>query len=168
MIDHSGGVPGFGSNMRWAADHAVGIIALANERYADMATLTADMLDVLADQFLASVTPRPCPPALRATCQRLVELLNNWDDQIADALFGDNVALDEPFARRRAAAQTLIGDHGPLRLGDVIAHSNSSATAVLVGERTQARLHVLMSPLHTPQVQRYTVANHPSPTVESQ
>ena len=168
VVDHSGGVPGFGSNMRWAADHSVGVIALANERYADMAALTADMLDALTDPILANVQPRQCPPALRATCLRLVELLNHWDDRVAETLFGDNVALDEPLARRRVAAQALVRDLGPFHLGNVIAHSNSAATAVLSGERTQATLQLLMSPLNSPQVQRYSVAIQPPSPPDSQ
>ncbi len=41
VVTHSGGLPGYGSNMRWMPGRRVGAIALANTTYAPMTELTA-------------------------------------------------------------------------------------------------------------------------------
>ena len=36
VVSHSGGLPGYGSNMRWLPGRRVGVVALANATYAPM------------------------------------------------------------------------------------------------------------------------------------
>ena len=50
MVTHSGGLPGFASNMRWLPDRGVGAVALANLTYQPMGNLTRDMLELLHDR----------------------------------------------------------------------------------------------------------------------
>src|SRR6266566_3953235 len=45
ITSHSGGYPGFGSNMRWHPETGIGVIVLANSTYAAASTLAADLLD---------------------------------------------------------------------------------------------------------------------------
>jgi CubicO group peptidase (beta-lactamase class C family) len=58
----------------------------------------------------------PWPETLRA--QRVVtQLLGRWDDEVAEQLFADNVALDEPLARRRAKIARMWEHLGTPRPG---------------------------------------------------
>ena len=41
VVSHSGGYPGFGSNMRWHPATGTGVIALGNGTYAPMSLLAA-------------------------------------------------------------------------------------------------------------------------------
>ena len=107
IVDHSGGLPGYGSNMRWLPGRRVGVIALANSTYAPMGALTRRMLDVLDDHGLVPPAVIPLTPAVQRAAEELVALLSDWDDAVADALFADNVALDQPYAERAAAAAEL-------------------------------------------------------------
>ena len=45
IVSHSGGYPGFGSNMRWHPASGTGVIALGNSTYAGMMTLATRLLD---------------------------------------------------------------------------------------------------------------------------
>lgn len=54
VVAHSGGLPGFGSNMRWVQGTGVGLVALSNTTYAPMAAVTSDVLDRLADEGAVS------------------------------------------------------------------------------------------------------------------
>ena len=93
IAGHSGGLPGYGSNMRWLPGRGVGVVALANSTYAPMRLLTRRMLEVLDDDL---VPPAPAPPvgeAVRRAGEALLALVNDWDDDAADRLFADNVAL---------------------------------------------------------------------------
>ena len=136
VVDHSGGLPGYGSNMRWLPGRRVGVIALANSTYAPMATLTRRMLEVLDDDGLVPTAVVPVSPALQRAAEDLLALLSAWDDAAADRLFSDNVALDEPYAERAAAAASL----GSLHLERVVATSATSGTAHAGGNRIEIQL----------------------------
>ncbi len=112
LVYHSGGYPGFGSHMRWHPETGLGVIVLANSTYAGASVLAARLMEEVlrkagdaasAGPVVSGPAPAPgtpWPETLRA--QRVVtQLLARWDDEVAEQLFADNVALDEPLARRR-------------------------------------------------------------------
>ncbi len=157
VVAHSGGLPGYGSNMRWVRGRGIGAIALANVTYAPMSELTLRMLHVLHEQGLVPPAPTPEAPLLHAAAGRLVALLNDWDDAVAAKLFADNVALDESFARRAAAAAKVRELHGPLELEAVAPDRATSGVLTLRGTTSGATLHldVQLSPEPTAGVQWY-------------
>ncbi len=61
IVSHSGGYPGFGTNMRWHPATGVGVIALANGTYAPMNGLTELVLDALLPQLAWPTTSRSRP-----------------------------------------------------------------------------------------------------------
>ena len=156
VVAHAGGLPGFGSNMRWLPERGVGVVALGNATYAPMSTATLAALDALHHgALLPPVRPRPVPPVLAAAATALVALLDDWDDRRADALFADNVALDDPYERRRADAAALVARLGRLTLAGVSADGDAEATVTVRGERGTAELLLQLHPLLPPKVQWY-------------
>jgi hypothetical protein len=159
LVTHAGGLPGYGSNMRWLQGRRLGAIAVGNRTYAPMSELTMRMLQLLAHAGLA---PRPAPAlsaALERAVHRLVDLLGDWDDAAAEALFADNVAPDDPYVRRAAAAAHLVeACRGPLVIEAI---DPVSATAGVVRLRhpsgTPVRIVVELAPLTPPQVQEYRI-----------
>ena len=112
VISHSGGYPGFGTNMRWHPATGVGVIALANGTYAPMTGLTELILNALLPRSAAyqvALAPAAPPAAGRrapwpetlAAAEAVNRLLLAWDDAAADGLFSENVALDGPYPERR-------------------------------------------------------------------
>ena len=74
VIGHSGGLPGYGSHMRWIPDRNIGVVAVSNVTYGHMAAACAEAIDVLAD--LDALPPAPSPratPALTAAAERAVD-----------------------------------------------------------------------------------------------
>ena len=157
VIAHSGGLPGYGSNMRWISGRAVGAIALANVTYAPMSALTLQMLHVLHQRGDVPSRPHPDAPLLDDAINRLVTLLHEWDDGVAAELFADNVDLDESFERRAAQAGELTSHHGRLLVERVVALRETSGEAILRGTTSDAtvRLDVQLSPEPRPRVQWY-------------
>lgn len=136
MVQHSGGLPGYGSNMRWLPDRGVGAVALANLRYAPARHLTLDALDLLAESGgLPPEREALAPPELLAAAERLVALLNRWDDGLAAELFAFNVDLDEPLARRRQQAADHLAGHGPLAIRSIRAVNRAEADVEVVDGR---------------------------------
>ena len=156
VVSHSGGLPGFGSNMRWLPDRGLGLVSLGNGTYAPMAGRNRAALDALAHRGqLPPLRTTAMPDALAAAAHELVALLNDWDDARADALFTDNVALDDSYARRRGAAAALVASTGRLRVESVTADDCSQAMFVARGEHGACRLELQLHPLDPPRVQWY-------------
>ena len=131
VVAHSGGVPGYGSHMRWLPDRGVGLVGLSNVTYGDMAGACADGLDALADtEVLPGPRTTSASSALTAAAERAIALANDWRDAEAEDLFADNVALDDDLAARAAEASATVERHGPLTLGSIEADTPASADVV--------------------------------------
>ena len=96
IVSHSGGYPGFGSNMRWHPASGTGVIALGNSTYAAMMTLATQLLDAVlrhreppAAGYGVALAPAarhggrhkagPWPETLAAR-EAVNGLLRSWDD----------------------------------------------------------------------------------------
>jgi CubicO group peptidase (beta-lactamase class C family) len=158
VVSHSGGLPGFGSDMRWLPDRHLGIVALANVTYAPMRVLTVALLEHLDDH---DELPPPhairLPEALDEACGRLERLLRDWDSQPTDNLFTANVFLDKDDAERRADAERLSTRLGTWRSGPVEATTATSGSFTLRGDGGEATISVKLSPEHEPRIQSYEI-----------
>jgi CubicO group peptidase (beta-lactamase class C family) len=163
VIAHSGGLPGYGSHMRWAPGRRVGVVALGNRTYPGLGAVTSQVLDLLADAGCVPALSQEVSPTLRHAVDEIVALVNEWDDQRAAALFAGNVALDEPLDRRSAALRTLRERSGELRVAAIRAASATAGDAELVGVNGMVRLEVLLSPESPPRVQWYDLSLVDSP-----
>jgi serine-type D-Ala-D-Ala carboxypeptidase/endopeptidase len=170
VIGHSGGYPGFGSNMRWHPATGLGVIVLTNHRYG-AATLLARELH--AELLTSDATPvrRVRPSALTEAARDAVEeLLARWDADRADALFAMNVELDEPIAVRRAFLERLRERHGSLTRDDAEPAESASPLHLvwwLDGSRGgRVRVEILLSPELPSKLQTMAVTSVPEPPTE--
>ena len=76
VITHSGGVPGYGSNMRWVRGQRTAVIALANSTYAPVTELTARILDLVQQQGFIPDPPTPAGGFVTSVAGQLVALVN--------------------------------------------------------------------------------------------
>ena len=112
VIGHGGGLPGYGSLMRWLPDYGVGLIAMSNLTYGGFNTLFNDSVNAL--HRTGALQPRvvkPSPALLQAQAD-ISQLIINWDDALANRIMADNVFLDVPAAVRKSRWQALAKDHG--------------------------------------------------------
>jgi CubicO group peptidase (beta-lactamase class C family) len=169
VVSHSGGYPGFGSNMRWHPATGLAVIALGNGTYARM--------NAVAELVLAAVLPcsagaqgalspraEPRPQTLAAQ-ESVSRLLSCWDDAAADALFCANVALDQPY-QERLADLALLRE----RIGDFAADPSRPAQSDtpahrrwwLAGERGTVAVAIQLNPERPPRVQSLAFAMPPA------
>jgi len=107
VIAHSGGLPGFGSMMRWLPEYGVGIIALGNRTYTPWGGTVDQALALLAETgALQPRVPQPSPVLLAMRAQ-VSQLVQSWDQALADQTAAMNLFLDEPGPRRAAAIAQL-------------------------------------------------------------
>jgi CubicO group peptidase (beta-lactamase class C family) len=102
-VSHSGGLPGFGSVMRWLPDYGVGIVAMGNLTYTSWGTVTSQALDLMSQTGgLTARVPQPAP-VLTEMHDQVSRLVARWNDALADSIAAMNLFLDESKERRRAA-----------------------------------------------------------------
>lgn len=154
FVSHSGGLPGFGSFMRWAPDYGVGIIALANLTYAPMRLAASEAFDALLAQ--SQLRPRPVRPAPALQCAQadVNRLLAEWDDALADQLFANNFFLDEPRPRWQARLAALCAQLGELRPeGALLAENPLRGRWKMVGPRGWCWVWAALAPTVPPRIQ---------------
>jgi CubicO group peptidase (beta-lactamase class C family) len=107
IVAHSGGLPGFGSHMRWLPQYGVGIFAMANLTYQSTAPAVAEAFGVL--RKTGALQPRELPPTeiLRSTGKAITSLWQRWDDRAANDLAADNLFQDQPAEERRAEIERI-------------------------------------------------------------
>ncbi|MFM7253103.1 MAG: serine hydrolase domain-containing protein [Ilumatobacteraceae bacterium] len=157
-VAHSGGLPGYGSNMRWLAGFGVSAIALGNVTYAPMSELTMRMLAALSEAGLVASRTRVDPDDATRLARRLVDLLNAWDASGAGQLFADNVALDLDLQRRAAAAEEFAAAHGRIHIDSITSIGAADASIMAHGD-DGAEVHITLrlAPLPEPLIQSYEV-----------
>ena len=154
IVTHSGGLPGFGSNMRWAPG-GVGVVSLANITYAPMWDASAAVLDALGHAgLIAPVTPS-VKESLTIAAGRLAALFAHWDDALISTTFTDNVLLDVTASIRQREIFERFGSPEAL---DVAALEPANATAgivTLVAAGHLQRLSIQLAPIGDALIQKY-------------
>ncbi len=169
MVGHGGGYPGFGSFMRWHPASGLGVIVLANGRYAPATHLGRAALSALLEADVAP-TRRVRPVVATLAARDAVEgLLRHWDDAVAEQLFSMNVELDEPLERRRELVARLRAIHGALEADASEPPTSRSPFHLewwLRGERGRVKAEILLSPELPPLVQSLILTSVPDPPAE--
>lgn len=166
LIGHSGGYPGFGSNMRWHPATGLGVIALANGRYAPSSLLVRDLLVALLDAEVVPPRRVRANAATEAAATAVEGLLDRWDDDVAAGLFAMNIELDEPIERRKAFIARLQAVHGrlvPDPNEPVVSHSPFHRQWWLRGDRGRVRVEILLTPERPSKVQTLALTSVPEP-----
>ena len=176
IISHSGGYPGFGSNMCWHPGTGIGAIVLANGTYAPAPVLAARLLTAMigpapparAAGRAAAYPAAPAGPwpATLAAQREANKLLYRWNDARADRLFSENVALDEPYPERRqriGLVRERIGVFGEDRKRPPEFDSPAHCRWWLRGDHGTVQAEIKLTPERDPRVQSLTLAVPPAP-----
>jgi CubicO group peptidase (beta-lactamase class C family) len=160
VVGHSGGLPGYGSNMRWRPGGSIGVLAMSNTTYAPMTELAARIHDLVAEQGVVPADePTPTPTVMRLA-DALIEVLTAWSagepvtDRRLEEVFADNVGPDDAFDRRARQA----AEHGPITVSD--RRATSDASAELRGTTLDGRpatVTFALSPCRPPRIQAYEI-----------
>ena len=158
VISHSGGYPGYGSFMVWHRDSGVGVVALANSKYAPATPLSMQTLRLLQREVPALLARRPKQAAPRTleAAQAALDWLRTEDSATAEEWFADNMDLDVPRAERRRRLASALASAGldtsaleALRVEDAQVLSRAQLRWTLPGRGEGAaslRIDLLMDP----------------------
>jgi CubicO group peptidase (beta-lactamase class C family) len=160
VVAHSGGLPGFGSQMRWLPEYGVGIVALGNRTYSGWGGVVGtaiDLLDKTGALQRREVQPSAALIASRAAVSRLVE---KWDDVEAERLAAVNLFLDRAKERRRQEIETLRAKVGVCTpdSGFVDVENALRGRWSFTCERGKLQASITLAPTMPPKVQFLEVA----------
>ena len=153
-VSHGGGLPGYGSQMRWLPEYGVGIVALANGTYAGPGRAVNESLEALART--GALNPRvPQPGAELLKARAAVDgLIGEWSDAGLQKIAAMNLLLDRSLDRRRKEFETLREKHGVCRAESPIEAENAlRGRWTLACEQGQIKVNITLAPTLPPTVQ---------------
>ncbi len=165
-VSHGGGLPGYGSQMRWLPEYGVGIVALANGTYAGPGRAVNESLEALART--GALNPRvPQPGAELLKAKAAVDaLIGQWSDAGLQKIAAMNLLLDRSLERRRKEFETLREKHGACRAETPIEAENAlRGKWTLACQRGQIKIDITLAPTLPPTVQHLEASSvlPPSP-----
>ncbi|RZA31129.1 MAG: class A beta-lactamase-related serine hydrolase [Lysobacteraceae bacterium] len=153
-IGHSGGLPGFGSQFRFAPDHGVGVFAFTNLRYGPVYGPTNRVLSMLVER--ADLGPRltPISPILATRHLQVAQLVQSWDASLASAIAAENLFLDRSRADWIVHAREKLDPIGKITsVGPIKADNALRGSFPLIGERGAVNVRFTLTPEREPRVQ---------------
>ena len=164
IVAHSGGLPGFGSIMRWLPEYGVGIIAFGNRTYTGWGGPAAEAFNLMLRT--GGLVPRAPQPSAVLTARReaVSRLVMHWDDALADSLAAVNLFLDRSRDRRKAEIARLQTEVGPCRAGSGFDNVENALRGrwTMPCDRGALRVSITLAPTTPPTVQFLDVSRAPS------
>jgi hypothetical protein len=163
-IAHSGGLPGYGSLMRWLPEYGVGIIAFGSLTYTGWGNTVWAAFERL--ERTGGLVPRQVVPsaALVAARDAVSKLVVRWDDQLADRIAAENLYLDRSKDRRRKEIEELTAKVGQCAAPDRFDTVENAlrGTWTMKCERGPVQVSITLAPTMPPTVQYLTVRPAPA------
>jgi CubicO group peptidase (beta-lactamase class C family) len=159
IVAHGGGLPGFGTQMRWLPEYGVGLIAFGNLTYTSWPRTFDAALEALART--GGLRPRVVEPspALTAARDAVAGLVVKWDDAAAERIAAVNLFLDQSKDRRRAAIENLRAQVGACAAGSGFDRVENALRGdwTMACERGRVRVAITLAPTTPPLVQFMSV-----------
>jgi CubicO group peptidase (beta-lactamase class C family) len=164
IVAHSGGLPGYGSVMRWLPDYGVGIIAFGNRTYTGWGQVVGEAFDLLTKT--GGLQPRAVRPstALVEARDAVSKLVAGWDDALADKIAAENLFMDRSKDRRRKEIEDLratVGSCSAPTTFDVVENALRGQWTMAC-ERGKLEVAITLAPTMPPTVQYLSVRPAPA------
>ena len=163
IVSHGGGLPGFGTQMRWLPEYGVGLIAFGNLTYTSWPRTFDAALEALART--GGLQPRVVEPspALSAARDAVAGLVVKWDDAAAERIAAVNLFLDQSKDRRRAAIERIHDQVGACTAGSGFGFVENALRGdwTMGCERGRVRVAITLAPTTPPLVQFMSISALP-------
>jgi hypothetical protein len=164
MVAHGGGLPGYGSLMRWLPDHGVGIIAFGNRTYTGWNGAFGEAIARLVKT--GGLQPREVKPSTALVDARdaVSKLVVRWDDQLAGKIAAENLFLDRSKERRRQEIEDLVANVGACTAPDRfdVVENALRGQWTMTCARGKLQMAITLAPTMPPTVQFLSVRAAPA------
>ncbi len=158
FIGHSGGLPGFGSNLKIMPDYNIGVMCFSNLTYAPTSALNMQVLDTLV--AIAKLKPRQVPVSaiLHQRKNELIRLLPEWKNAEATHIFAENFFMDYFPDSLRKEATTIFENAGRItHVRDMVAENNLRGSFIMEGKTGDIEINFTLTPENPPLIQEYHI-----------
>jgi CubicO group peptidase (beta-lactamase class C family) len=164
IIAHGGGLPGYGSLMRWLPEYGVGIITFGNLTYTGWNRVVGEAIYRL--HRTGALLPREVrpSPALVAARDSVSKLIVRWDEGLADSIAAENLFLDRSKDRRRQELEELRSKVGSCSLPGTFDFIENALRGqwTMACERGRLLVSITLAPTMPPGVQFLSVRPAPA------
>ncbi|HTU66657.1 MAG TPA: serine hydrolase domain-containing protein [Steroidobacteraceae bacterium] len=152
---HSGGLPGYGSNVLFVPNRSLAVFAFANRTYAPASRVVRDAANLLVKSGAFPVRAAALSPALRAMLDAAVHIYASGDVMSEPAAFAMNFFLDRDATLRNADIAALREKTGACRAPDAPTADNAmSGTFELPCEHGTVKVNLILAPSGKPSLQK--------------
>lgn len=164
VVGHSGGLPGYGSQYRFAPEHGIGVIAFTNLRYGPVYAPTSKALNTLIEKAKLPARSVPASPILATRQRQVAELIQTWDAGLGEAIAAENFFMDRSREDWIAHARAQLAPIGKVvSVGPVKAENQLRGTFALIGEKGTVDVFFTLTPEREPKVQQIDIKAPPKP-----
>ncbi|WP_293361365.1 serine hydrolase domain-containing protein [Phenylobacterium sp.] len=151
---HSGGLPGYGSNVLMLPERGVGVFAFSNLTYAPVSVTVRAATVSLVKSGAFPVRTTPVSPALQSMAATVQRIYASGDVLSARDALAMNMLLDRDAARRNADIAALKGKLGACRAADPIVADNAMSTVLSFPcDKGVLQARVILAPTAKPSMQ---------------
>jgi CubicO group peptidase (beta-lactamase class C family) len=164
IVAHSGGLPGFGTQMRWLPEYGIGIIAFGNRTYTGWnSPIDAALAELNKTGALQTRAAVPSP-ALTQAREQVSKLVLNWDDKLAHSIAAENLFLDRDIPHRKAEIAALLAKVGSCRAPNGFAYVENALRGqwVIPCANSNLLVSITLAPTMPPTVQYLEVTPAPA------
>lgn len=163
VVAHSGGLPGFGSQMRWLPEYGVGIIAMGNRTYTGWGGPFTAALDLLDKTGALQARQAQPSAALAQAKDDVSQLIAQWDDALATRIAAVNLFLDRSKDRRKREIEEWRGKLGACTAAAPFTYVENALRGrwTLRCERGDLGVSITLAPTMPPTVQFLEVGPPP-------
>lgn len=155
FFGHSGGLPGYGSNVLFFPEYDLGIFAFTNRTYTRAEVVVKKAAATLYDSGSLQARALPASKALMAAGNVVTQIYSAGSVTAAAESLANNLLLDRSAQKRDAELQALRARLGACQ-GDSQMNVRNALAAVMKYrcERGTLVVSVLLAPLNSPSFQR--------------
>jgi CubicO group peptidase (beta-lactamase class C family) len=154
-MTHSGGLPGYGSNVLFLPQHDAAVFLFVNRTYAPAAAAVRKIAARLADDGVLVSARAAVSPAFTTIGDAIGKMIAAGNVDAVPSVIANNLYADRDLVKRNLELRQLLE-----RLGPCSQQPTHSPTHNLAGafnyscERGTLRAEVLLAPTATPQLQQ--------------
>lgn len=155
-VEHSGGLPGFGSNWIIAPQYGLGVVCFSNVTYSPVSRISRQVLDTIISSLKLQQYSLEASPILEQRKNELVKIMQDWSKAEAAGIFAENFFLDYYVDSLKKESAALLKKAGKIvKVHSVKPENYLRGTFRIEGERASIDVFFTLTPENPPKVQEF-------------
>ncbi len=156
-VSHGGALPGFGSNYSFFPELGVGLMAFCNLTYTSPWPFS-EIGKLLFETVKLQPRELPVSDILIKRKDQVVQLIQNWDEQLEREIIAENFYLDKSREQRMKEVKDVLDQAGAIvSTGEMEPRNQLRGSFKIQAEKGVINVFFTLSPEKDPKIQRLSV-----------